>query len=279
MKYFIEKTTRLAYGQYFNFLSLLAPTRTIEQAFQTFTKVRKGSVLPHQSAFLDHAKNELLNVCDHHIQTYRWAGNKGRVLLVHGWESNTYRWHDLIEKLRMANFEILAFDAPGHGGSSGTHLPIPLYQKILQIMIDHYRPQQLIGHSVGGLTILYNEYEQPSPSVEKIVTLAAPSEFHEIMAHYRRLLNFNQRVLMGLDTYVQRTFGFQVRELSTSNFVRTNRKKGLIFHDRGDQNTPYHASEQVHANWKGSRLISTEGLGHSMQQDAVNEQLVDFLKS
>ncbi len=279
MKEFIAKTKRMVYGQYFNIYSLLAPARTTELAFQTFSKVRKGSVLPHQKEYLEQAENELLTICDHSIQTYRWPGTKGKVLLVHGWESNTFRWHDLIEKLRKSDFEIHAFDAPGHGESSGTYLPIPLYQKILQFIIDHYRPEHLIGHSVGGLTILYNEYEHPSPSIEKIVTIASPSEFYEIMAHYQKLLNFNQRVLSGLNTYVQRTFGFEIQELSTSNFVRTNTKKGLLFHDKSDQNTPYHASERVHANWKGSRLISTEGLGHSMQQEAVNEQLIDFLKS
>ncbi|MFT6934887.1 MAG: hypothetical protein ACJAUQ_001278, partial [Maribacter sp.] len=31
--------------------------------------------------------------------------------------------------------------------------------------------------------------------------------------------------------------------------------------------------------WKGSRLISTEGLGHSMHQDEVNEQIITFLAS
>jgi pimeloyl-ACP methyl ester carboxylesterase len=46
-----------------------------------------------------------------------------------------------------------------------------------------------------------------------------------------------------------------------------------------DTITPYHASVQLHENWKGSILISTEGLGHSMHQDDVNDQIVSFLEA
>ena len=61
--------------------------------------------------------------------------------------------------------------------------------------------------------------------------------------------------------------------------MQTNTKKGLLFHDRFDSITPYHASEQVHAAWKDSALITTEDLGHSMHQNEVNDQIIAFLTS
>ncbi|HAF77707.1 MAG TPA: alpha/beta hydrolase, partial [Maribacter sp.] len=56
-----------------------------------------------------------------------------------------------------------------------------------------------------------------------------------------------------------------------------NTKKGLLFHDRFDKIAPYHASVDVHKHWKGSEFISTEGFGHSMHQDEVNDKIISFL--
>jgi pimeloyl-ACP methyl ester carboxylesterase len=99
------------------------------------------------------------------------------------------------------------------------------------------------------------------------------------MEHYQKLLKFNDRVMVSLDTYIFKHLGFHIRDFSTSQYAKTNTAAGLLFHDRFDKITPYHASQKVHANWKGSQLISTEGLGHSMHQDEVNERIVDFLES
>ena len=153
------------------------------------------------------------------------------------------------------------------------------YEEAVDHMVGKYGPKYLVGHSMGGLTILYNQYKKPSSQVEKLVTIGAPSEFHEIMAHFQNLLRFNDRVMKGLDSYIKDRFGFGIREFSTSRFSRSIDKKGLILHDRLDTITPYHASVQLHENWKGSILISTEGLGHSMHQDDVNDQIVSFLEA
>lgn len=266
------------YGPYYNVYSLIAPKKAADSAFHLFSKVRKGRVQPQQAAYLDRAKLAVEAVSGHQVQSYHWPGKKPTVLLVHGWESNTYRWRNLIQKLREADFDILAFDAPAHGYSSGAHLNAPLYEETVRHMVDKYGPSYLVGHSMGGMTIVYNQYKNPNPLVKKMVTIGAPSEFHEIMEHFQQLLKFNDRVWQHLDQYIQGRFGFGIQDFSAAKFSSTLDKKGLIFHDRLDPITPYHASVQLHGSWKGSTLISTEGLGHSMHQDQVNDQIVSFLE-
>lgn len=269
----------LAYGKYFNIASLVAPKKTADTAFHLFCTVRKGRVLPQQKGYLDNAKFEMLQIADHAIQTYRWPGSKETVLLVHGWESNSFRWRNLIEKLQANDYNIMAFDAPAHGYSSGKILYVPLYAQVLQHVLEKYRPKFLIGHSVAGMTMLYNEHQNPNTEIKKMITVGSPSEFHEIMGHYQHLLKFNDRVWGVLDEYIHTRFGFRIKEFSTSRYAKSITKKGLLFHDKHDTVAPYHASVQVHANWKNSRLVSTEGFGHSMHQDEVNDQIIDFLKS
>lgn len=279
MKKIVAKIVLLTYGQYYNLLSLVFPKKTAIKAFNLFCTVRKGKILPQQQEFLSDAKHEVHTIGNHKIQAYKWHGNKETVLLIHGWESNSFRWRNLIGKLQLSDFNIIAFDAPGHGYSSGKKLHVPLYSESLKHMIDHYKPKFLVGHSVGGMTILFNQYKHPDTNIDKIITIGAPSEFHEIMEHFQNLLKFNNRVMQVLDTYVLDRFGFRIRDFSTSDYARTISTKGVLFHDKFDKITPYHASKKVHENWKDSTLISTEGFGHSMHQEEVNEQLIDFLKT
>lgn len=266
------------YGFFLNLYVFFNPKKAADKAFKVFSKVRKGSVLPHQKPYLDPVRHKRINVSDHTIQTYQWKGSRETVLLVHGWESNTWRWHKLLEKLTEADFNIIAFDAPAHGYSSGEYLYVPLYAEIVEHMIHSFQAEHLIGHSVGGMTILYNEYKNPKTNIKKIVTIGSPSEFHEIMAHFQNLLGLSNRMLQALEKYIKKRFGFTIREFSSSSFVKANNKKGLLLHDRLDKITPHHASEKVHAVWAESKLISTEGLGHSMHQEEVNDQIIAFLQ-
>ncbi len=279
MKRLLNKIIPLAYGQYYNAYTLVAPKKAADSAFHLFCTVRKGRVRPEQAAYLDGAKLTMEEVGEHKIQSYHWPGNKETVLLVHGWESNTFRWRNLIKKLREADFNIIAFDAPSHGYSSGKHLYVPLYEEAVNYMVTKYNPKHLIGHSVGGMTIIYNQYKNPNTHVEKMVTIGSPSEFHEIMEHFQDLLKFNNRVMKHLDKYVYNRFGFRIDEFSTSKFAQSISKKGLLFHDKRDNIAPYHASVAVNKSWKDSTLVSTEGLGHSMHQDDVNNQIISFLEA
>lgn len=279
MQQWFKKTLPRIYGAYFNGLSYFSKTLAAKKAFNTFCKVRKGRVLPTQALFLEEAKKGKEIVAGHEIQTYQWRGDGATVLLVHGWESNSSRWRNLIKILKVQDFNILAFDAPGHGYSSGEYLHMPLYSECLLHMLKTYSPKHLVGHSFGGMTALYTQSRNPENSIEKIVTIGAPSEFHEIMEQYRQLLNLGPRVIQALDQLIMDRFGFRIRELSASEFASNIDRKGMIFHDILDAVTPYHASEHIHSNWRNSILVSTEGLGHSMHQDTVNKKIADFLFS
>ncbi len=279
MKQLLNKYLPLAYGHYFNSLAFFQEEKTAAKAFQLFCTPRKGRVLPEQKSFLESAKDDVLETNGLHIQTYRWQGDGPTLLLMHGWESNTFRWRNFIPKLQQEEYNIIALDAPAHGNSSGELLNVPLYAELAQRVIEMYEPDYIIGHSIGGMTMIYNQYRYKNPSIKKLVALGAPSELADFMRQYRTTLGLNQKLMGALEDYFIKHFGFSFAEFSTSRFAQKLTVPGLLIHDEMDAIAPIWSSEQVHANWQNSTLIRTKGLGHSLHQDKVRNQIVEFLKS
>ncbi|MBT8306798.1 MAG: alpha/beta hydrolase [Maribacter sp.] len=279
MKKVINTYLPLVYGTYFNFLSTLSKRKAAEKAFTLFCTPRKGRVRPEQYDFLEEAKSHRLWAGGEEIQTYHWPGDNETILLLHGWESNAFRWRNLITFLKKENYNIVAFDAPAHGYSTGTILNMPLYTECTKVVVDTFKPKILIGHSVGGMNTLYHQEKYPNAEIEKIVTIGSPSRLKDIIVHYQQMLSFNNTVLSGLDDLFKSLFDFRIHEFSTSEFKGHLPKKGLVIHDEEDTIAPFSASESVHAAWENSSFLKTKGLGHSMHQNKVNLHIMDFLKS
>lgn len=279
MRKYLNTYLPLFYGAYFNSLSLVSKKKAAEKAFTLFCTPRKGSVRSEQQGFLNEAKGIRVKTNGLELQTYHWKGSKETVLLIHGWESNVYRWRNLVGYLKKEDYNIIAFDAPAQGYSTGEILNVPLYTECTQAVVDQFKPKFVIGHSMGGMTTLYHQEKYPNEAIEKIITIGAPSDLTDVMLHYQRLLRFNDKVLKGLDDYLREHYGFGIKEFSTSKFKGHLPKKGLVIHDREDPIAPFIASEKVHAKWKNSEFYITQGLGHSMHQDQVNIHIMDFLNS
>lgn len=267
------------YGGYFNTLVHFSENKISKTAFNLFCTPRKGKVLPKQKSFLEDAKDTILETNNIVIQTYKWKGSGPTVLLMHGWESNTFRWRDFIPKLLAEHYNVIAMDAPAHGYSKGKTLTLPLYAECAQKVIETYSPKYIIGHSFGGMTMIYNQYKYPNPNIEKLVSLAAPSELSDFMFQYQSMLGLSAKVMRGMENYFVTRFGFRFAKFSGSLFVKNFTKKGLLIHDELDAIAPIWSSEKVHSNWKGSQFIKTKGLGHSLHQDKVRNQVIEFLKS
>lgn len=279
MKNIFNKYLPLAYGAYLNILAFFSQKRAAEKAFILFCSPRNGTVKPEQKDFLENAKKDRIKVEGIELQTYQWQGSKDTILLLHGWESNTFRWQNLISFLQRENYNIIAFDAPAHGYSTGKIFNVPLYTDCTQAIVNKHHPKILIGHSLGGMNALYNQQKYPNKEVGKIVTIGAPAKLKDIMSHYQNMLKFNARVLSGLDHHFKTHLGFSFHEFSTYKFNGHQAKKGLLIHDELDTIAPFSASESVHSTWKNSTLFKTSGFGHSMHQDEVSHQIMNFIKS
>ncbi len=279
MKKFLLKLLPKAIGIQINAISLWSKKAAAQKAFLVFCTPRGGQIKAHQQEALNIAKDQQIEIEKNvTIQTYRWVGTGPTILLIHGWESNTHRWFKLIEVLQENNYNIIAFDAPAHGNSTGKILNVPLYANCVQAVSQLYTPSVHIGHSIGGLTTIYHYYKYHPEHIKKLVILGAPSQLSVIMKDYQRLLGMKNAVMTGLNNLVKERFGFSIDQFSGFAFAKAITIPGLIIHDKYDQITPVESSRGVHENWKNSTYIETSGLGHSLYQDKVNTQILKFIE-
>ena len=277
MKKTLQRLIPKIIGAKINAISIVSPRLAAQQSFNLFCTPRKGRPYGDQISYLDKARVETLSSGSCELQAYHWPGSGKRVLLIHGWESNTHRWFRLIEDLQKANYDIYAIDAPAHGNSSGKLLNVPRYAKAIEVAVNTYNPDHIIGHSIGGLATVFHQFKYQPQKMISAVILGSASELAEIMIDYKAILGLNNRTMASLEKLVVDLFGFNFKAFSGAAFAKSLSLPALIIHDKFDKITPVSASRNIHKNWKDSTYIETEGYGHSLYQDEVRKYIMDFL--
>lgn len=281
----MEITNKIVYfaftksiGLYINLMSYLFPKKAAQLAYKFFTEPREGKLLPDTIPdILKEAEQEVIFHEEHAIQTYTWRGNETKILLVHGWESNASRWEQFIIYLRKSQSTIIALDGPAQGLSSGIEFNIPQYAKYLDALVKKFQPQFMIGHSMGGATCLYYQYKYKHPALKKMVILGAPSEFEILLNNYRKTISLNSKTFQLLTDKFTERFNLHPSEFSGKRFASTLNLQGLIAHDIDDDVVSFNEGKKIAEAWKSSKFIETKGLGHSLHDEKLYQQINIFL--
>jgi pimeloyl-ACP methyl ester carboxylesterase len=265
-------------GTYLNCLSYISKNYAAEKALMLFSKPRKGQITEVQSAFLKTAIKERFKYKSNSIMTYRWSGNKQTVLLVHGWESNSGRWIPLINHLKEKDCNIIALDAPAHGNSGSDIFNALLYSEFINVVAQKFQPSIIIGHSVGGMATVFFQHKYHLKSIKKMVLLGTPSGFIDVLKRYTDMLSYNQRIINQLNSIIIERFGASPESLSSAKYLETINSEGLIIHDEDDDIIPYSDALQIKNKFKNSKLITTKGLGHSLDHKTVTSYISRFIE-
>ncbi len=278
MNYFLYFLFTKSIGLFLNLFSCVFPEKTSELVFLLFTTPKKGKLNPKKlPQFLQESKMEKLKKEDLTFQIYIWYGNDTKILLIHGWESNSSRWEHIFPYLKATGSTIIAIDAPAHGLSDGKRFTIPQYGQFINETVQKYKPQYLIGHSIGGNACLYYQYAFSSDCIKKIITLGTPCDFVFILKKYVCLLSLNSKLRKKLNDRCVTEYQEELDKFSAQRFVQNTEIKGLIIHDVEDQTVFVDEGRKIAEAWKDARLIETKGLGHSLQDIKIFKEINWFL--
>ncbi|MXN91566.1 alpha/beta fold hydrolase [Flavobacterium sp. Sd200] len=265
-------------GFYINLLSCLTPKKAQKLAYRFFSEPQSGRLFKDSlPSVLQEAETETVTYKDMLFQTYVWKGNACKVLLIHGWESNAARWKLFITYLKKAGCTIIAIDGPAHGLSSGTEFTIPRYAEFMDIIVQQYQPQYLVGHSLGGSTILYYQSHYNSNSIQKMVVMGAPCDFTMILSNYIKTLSLSKKSAQLLNNHFIEELGINTEEFSCGLFASKITAQGLVVHDVDDTTVPFKEGRKIAESWPNAQFLRTKGQGHSMHSDAMYSKIYSFL--
>ena len=266
-------------GNALNATSLISSKYASKKAISLFASPRKGRYSEEQKRIVSSALFEVLKYDNLEIATYRWVGKNKTVLLAHGWESNTSRWHYILEGLKAQDYNIIALDAPAHGRSGGKQFNAILYSEFINIVAQKFQPEVLIGHSVGGMASVFSMHNHQLPSIKKMVLLGAPAHFTGVFSRYKTMMGYNNRISKGLDRIVLERFGQPVDYYSAATFTESIEALGLIIHDKKDRIIPYEDAQLFAKRFRNSELITTTGFGHSLKDESLTTKVIEFINS
>ena len=114
-------------------------------------------------------------------------------------------------------------------------------------------------------------------NIQKLVLLGVPSEFSDVLKRYTDMLGYNQRIIKELHTTIIERFGDRPETFSTAKWLKEITSEGLIIHGEDDTVIPYKDAVLIKNGFKNSKLITTKGLSHSLNNNTIVNLIYDFI--
>lgn len=264
-------------GSFINIISYFSPRSAAKVSLNIFSMPRKGKIDSIQSEFLNTAFKEELEFEDLSVMTYRWKGKNKTILLAHGWESNAFRWKTLIGELQKRDHEVVALDAPAHGNSGSKYFNALLYSEFITVVSNKFNPEAIIGHSVGGMSTVFSQFNNPQNQLKKLILLGSPAHFNGVLQRYVNMMGYNDEVHHTIKSIVYERYDHDTSYWSTAVFTKTINAEGLIIHDKTDPIIPYEDALLISSNFQNSELILTSGFGHSLNHQTIHNYILEFI--
>jgi pimeloyl-ACP methyl ester carboxylesterase len=270
------------FGALLNGLSFIAPRWAGRWAFRVFCTPRSPAISSRDQAFLAESQQYSFEYEGLSIQTYTWLpalpDPLGRVLFVHGWESNALRWRKYVKLFCEAGWEVTALDAPAHGHSEGRQINLPLYGQVLATHLGQVPPYNaVVGHSLGGGAVAMSLTLPDVRLPRTAILLGCFAESSRVFRDFGHFLGLNARVLQAAHAEIERLSGWPIEHYSVVRMVTQLRHlRGLVIHDRDDTVVPLAEGRLIADAW-GVPLLQTEGLGHRMQHKSVVQRVFEFV--
>ena len=263
-------------------LSLLSNRRAAEEAFRLFSTPLKQPPASIPAAF-NYAEPLYIKLYGLKVKGFRWNKDKPvKVLILHGFSSSAYKFHHYVAPLIEKGYEVLAFDAPAHGGSAGKTINALEYGKLIEVIIRTFGPVNgFIAHSFGGIALSLALEKSPHDQNTKVVLIAPATETTSaIDAAFKMLDIENKNVREAFENIIKEKSGHPSKWFSIKRAMQHIKASTLWIHDEEDDITPLSDALKVkELNLPNVQFYITQGLGHRRiyRDKTVKKRVIDFL--
>ena len=205
-------------------------------------------------------------------------------MLCHGWGGHALNFTFIIKGLLDRGFNVLAYDSPAHGNSTGKQTNLLHNAQALLTISENVSPiYALIGHSFGSISCAFaldlEQHSEQLKQIENIILIAGPNKLADIFASFTQSMHLSNRILeifyQKVETLTQRN----IQQMNTVNFLQHFSGNILLVHDHKDRVVPFSEAEDV-SRGTGGKLYSTTDYGHGriLRKDSVLTEIVKSLQ-
>jgi len=262
-------------------LSTISKKNAAQKAFTLFCTPQRR----HKRALPDifkQAENLTLRIGGYQVRGWRWNHPGSRkVMIIHGFESASANFDRYVKPLTRKGYEVLAFDAPGHGYSSGKRITAPLYRDMIRAVHEAYGPvESYMAHSFGGLAVCLALEEISHTDQFRLVLIAPATETSTAISSFFRFLQLDDDTRKEFDKLIIKAGGVSPGWYSIRRAMQHIRARVQWYHDEEDDTTPVSDVLKVQAdNHPNIEFIITKGLGHRRiyRENKVTRAVTAFL--
>jgi pimeloyl-ACP methyl ester carboxylesterase len=227
------------------------------------------------------AQRFVVQVGPHALRTYVWGdtGAKPYVLLAHGWSGQTLQFLAWLHPLLEAGFSIVAFDQQAHGGSSGrTATTSDFVRNLVAVGTQYGSAAAMLGHGLGGAAIALALSQ--GLRTDCALLLAAQADPEAAVRRFVSRVGLPERTHRAVAEKLQGRTGLPLVDQQAHRVAPALACRALVVHDLQDEEIPWHEGECYARHWPGSRLLTTNGLGHLaiLDQPEVIESCIRFIR-
>lgn len=265
----------------FKLLSALSKRKAAVKAFQLFCtpQYRNKKKLPR---IFETAEKLHFTFHGVTIRGYRWNGDADhKALILHGFESSVINFDRYVKPLIKKGYEVLAFDAPAHGRSTGRTINVLIYKELVETICNHYGPiTSFMAHSLGGLSLSLAVESMKHNKDWKLVLIAPATETTTAIDSYFKFLQLDESVKKEFGKLIHELSGHKPEWFSIARAAKHIKAQVLWAHDKDDNMTPLSDVQPViEAGHPNFQFLITEGLGHRRiyRDNKVVKAVIDFL--
>lgn len=244
-------------------LQAISPKLATMFAAKLFTTPLKHKIPKREWEMDSQSKKQRLVVLSigKEIQVYCYGTGVKKVLLVHGWSGRGTQLVKIANMMVAMGYEVVSFDAPAHGKSSGSSTLMPEFiASILELEKTMGPFEFAIGHSLGGMSIL-NSLKR-GLNVKKAVIIGSGDIIQDIIDAFITKLGLPSKIGHLLKQHFESKTKEEMESYSSHLVAQYITTPTLIIHDKNDDDVPVEAAYNIHKHLKNSSLLLTEGLGH-----------------
>ena len=267
-------------------IGMVSPEKAAAEAFDLFSTPFKSKKISKIPAIFHQSLPVSVEVRGITVRGFQWKSEltqSRKILIVHGFSSYSYKFEQYIVSLKKEGFEVLAFDAPGHGISDGKRINALIYRDSILAIEARFGPLYgIIAHSMGGLAASLAMELMTNTKERKLVLIAPATETKMAIENLFTQIPVKPAVKQAFDQYVTNLAGKPISYFSVARVVRTLDTRVLWIHDETDAICTFEdVAPLLSETIPSTEFFITKGLGHNQvyKEASTRDRILAFIQS